>query len=108
MQPLTVILWEDVAGTPKALFSHIPYPLKVGDPLNLRCRLSRENGGRSEDLLVNGQFRVTAVGVDASLAPARQLLTVVSLGRPPTWRAVKKASQRRRLAPTIWGRTSVG
>ena len=107
MTPTTRVKLDDVNGTPMALLSDVPSPLRVGDPLGLRFRLTRENGGRHEVLEVRGQFRVTAVGFDAGVAPRRQLLTVESVGRPPTWVSVKKPPQRGRLAPAISPRTPV-
>lgn len=103
---LTCVKLDDVNGKPLALLSHIPAPLRIGDPLGLRFRLAR-TGTRNEVLHVDGQFRVIAVGFDASVAPPRQLLTLESVGKPPTWVSVRKAPQRGLLAPAISPRTPV-
>lgn len=104
---MTRVKLDDVNGQPMALLSDVPAPLRIGDPLGLRFRLTRQSGGRHEVLEVNGQFRVTAVGFDVSVVPRRQLLTLQSLGKPPTWVSVKKPSQRGLLAPAISPRTPV-
>lgn len=101
MDVVTIVRLDDVNGMPRAKLSGIPVPLKIGDPLGLKFRLTRQTGGRHEVLLVNGQFRVTAIGFDASTLPRRQLLTVESLGNPPTWQSVRKTPERRLLAPAV-------
>jgi hypothetical protein len=107
MVPTTRVKLDDVNGQPMALLSDVPTSLRIGDPLGLRFRLTRHSNARHEVLEVSGQFRVTAVGVDASVAPRRQLLTVESVGKPPTWVSIKKPPQRARLAPAIHPRTPV-
>ena len=107
MAPTTRVKLDDVNGQPMALLSDVPMPLRIGDPLGLRFRMTRQRGGRHEVLEVNGQFRVTAVGFDAGVTPRRQLLTLDSVGKPPTWVSVKKPPQRTSLAPAISPRTPV-
>lgn len=99
MDPLSLVKLEGVNGTPTVKISNLPCPLKIGDPLGLRFRITRQTGGRYEILEVNGQFRVTAVGFDGSTLPRRQLLSVESLSTPPRWRSIKKPPQGRPLAP---------
>jgi hypothetical protein len=99
---LSVVQLEDVNGKPKAKLD-LPGPLRLGDPVALRFKLERQHAGRTEILEVDHKFRVTAVGVDASSWPQRQLLALDSVDKAPTWRAVKKPpSVARRLgkAPT--------
>lgn len=104
---LSVAKLLDVKGQPTVMFD-LPGPLHVGEPVGLRFRIERQNGGRTEELVVDGQFRVTAVGVDAASGPARQLLSVESAGVVPTWRSIKKRSQKpRRLPPAVFPRTPV-
>ena len=107
---LTVVKLADVTGEPKFKLD-LP-SLRVGDPVRLPAlQVRRETlEGRHEVLDVESRiFRITAVGLDASSWPFRQLLSVeVSLGRPPTWRSVKKPPEgRRRLPPAIFPRTPV-
>lgn len=109
---LTILKLEDVAGEPKIKLD-LP-SLRVGDPVSLPAfRLERlTSEGRREVLEVtskSSRFRVTAVGLDASSAPPRQLLSVESVqGHLPSWRAVKKAPEaRRRLSPAIFPGTPV-
>ena len=99
---LSVVQLMDVTGQPKAKLD-LPGPLRLGDPVALRFRLERQHGGRTEVLEVAHKFRITAVGVDATSWPQRQLLALDSVDKAPTWRAVKKPpSVARRLgkAPT--------
>lgn len=110
---LTIVKLEDIAGEPKIKLD-LPGPLRVGDPISLpRFCVERTTAeGRREVLEVDHRhcrFRVTAVGLDASSGPTRQLLTVQSVqSPPPTWKAVKKRPEgRRRLAPTVYPRTPV-
>jgi hypothetical protein len=103
----TRIKLDDINGKPTVLLSGVPAPLRVGDPLGLRFRISRQTNGRSEVLEVNGQFRVSAVGFDLSVQPRRQLLTVESIGKPPTWVSVRRPPPRAPLAPAISPRTLV-
>lgn len=109
-QPLdlvSIIKLEDVNGCPVVKIGGIPGPLRVGDPIGLRFRVARVTHGRHEVLDVDGQFRVTAVGFDISTMPRRQLLTVESAQRPPTWRAVKKPLQEAILGLARHPRTPV-
>jgi hypothetical protein len=105
MDVLSIVKLDDVNGRPTALVSALPCPLKIGDPIGLRFKIRRESQGRSELLTVTGQFRVVAVGFDGSTLPRRQLLTVESIGKPPTWVSVKRAQPRGALAPAISPRT---
>jgi len=104
---LSIVKLLDVKGQPTAKLD-LPGLLRIGDPLGLRFRIERQNGGRTEELAVDGQFRVAAVGVDASSGPSRQLLSVEAAGAVPTWRSIKKRSQKpRRLPPATFPRTPV-
>lgn len=107
MDLVSIIKFDDVNGQPMVKLGGLPEPLRVGDPLGLRLRTTRITNGRHEVLDVNGQFRVTAVGFDASTMPRRQLLTVESVQKPPTWRAVKKPPQKPALSPARSPRTPV-
>ncbi len=103
---LTVVQLADVKGQPKAKLE-LPR-LQIGDPVGLRFQLNRRNGGRTEVLEVDGQFRVTARGVDASQGLPRQLLSAEAVGKAPTWRSVKNAAHgARRLGPAVFPRTPV-
>jgi hypothetical protein len=103
---LSVVKLLDVKGQP-AVKLDLPQ-LKIGDPVGLRFRVERQNGGRTEELPVDGQFRVIAVGTDASSGPPRQLLSVEAAGAVPTWRSIKKRAQGpRRLPPATFPRTPV-
>lgn len=104
---LSIVKLADVNGEP-VFKADLPGPLRNGDPLVLRCVLSRQTGGRSEVLEVDGMFRVDTVGFDTSTVPHRQLLSLVPSTKVPTWRSVKKRpAESRRLGPTVFPRTSI-
>lgn len=103
---LSLVRLLDVKGQPTV---KIDLPgLRVGDPVGLRFRIERANGGRTEELVVDGPFRVKAVGTDASSGPPRQLLSVEAAQGLPTWRSIKKKPQKaRRLSPAVSPKTPV-
>ncbi len=99
MTPASIVELGDVSGKPKVKMD-LPRML-VGHRIQLKFRLTRKNGGRSEVLDVDGEFVVRSVSFDASSGMARQLLSVESTEAAPSWRAVKKDSlpPPRRLGP---------
>lgn len=88
MTPSTIVELSDVHGNPKVKM--ILPQVHIGHRIHLHFRLSRQNGGRSEQLLVDGDFRVTSASLDASTGVAHQVITVDSVMTPPSWKAVKK------------------
>lgn len=96
----------DVNGKPK-IRKDLPGPLRLGDRIRLGFRLQRVTSGRTEQLEVLGEFRVSAVGFDAVGAP-RQIIQVEAVGKTPTWRSVKKQPvAARRMAPARFDKTEV-
>lgn len=85
----------------------LPAPLRLGDKLTLRFRLKRANGGRMEVLDVNGEFRICSLSFEAGTN--RQMLSVESAsGVVPSWRAVKRTPEFKRVIPPARSpRTSV-
>jgi len=105
---LSIVKLSDVRGEPAAKLD-LPGPLRIGDPLGLKFRIERQEGGRTQELVVDGQFRVTAVGIDTASGNQRQLLNVeTARGKPPVWRSVKNHSEpSRRLSPARFPRTPI-
>lgn len=104
---LSVIVLSDVNGSPRAKLE-LPSGLRVGDPIALKFNLQRSQAGRTEVLEVDHKFRVTAVGIDATSWPSKQLLSLDSVEKAPTWRAIKKRPERARsLGPARFPRTPV-
>lgn len=105
---LTLLLLSDVNGSPIAKLD-LPEVLRVGDPVAVRFRLNRTNGGRSETLEVDHLVRVMSVKYDATRQQVQRTLTVeTAQGRVPTWRSVKRsADPSRRLGPARHPRTPV-
>lgn len=102
----SIVKLSDVNGEPKVI-TDLPQ-LKIGDPIALRFRSGRSSAGRYEVLEVNGRFRVTMVGYDASGTVRKQLLSVDCIDKPPTWRSVKKPlSTARRLGPAVFPPTPI-
>ncbi len=104
---LSVVKLADVKSQPTAKLD-LPGGRRIGDTIRLLFRIERQNGGRTEELRINGLFRVTAVGLDSAGGPTRQLLSVEAVDRPPTWVSVKNRSQQpSRLPPAVFPRTPV-
>jgi hypothetical protein len=104
---LSIVKLLDIKGEPVVKLD-LPNPLGVGDPVGLQFRIERQNGGRTEELVVDGQFRVMARGVDAASGLPRQLLSVEPTGPVPHWRSIKNHAQKaRRLPPATFPRTPV-
>lgn len=66
----------------------LPAPLHIGTRLKLRFPIQRRNGGRTEVLTVDGEFKVTGVVIDAR-GDAKQLVSVAAVGAAPTWKSIK-------------------
>jgi len=104
---LTIVKLADVKSQPTAKLE-LPGSRRIGDTIRLHFRIERHNNGRTEELRVNGLFRVTAFGLDSADGPTRQLLSVEAVDRPPTWRSVKNSVQEApRLSPAIFPRTPI-
>lgn len=100
MNQASIVELTDVPGCSRVKMD-LPVPLRLGDRITLAFQLRRNLGGRSEVLDVTGEFRVTSVAFDTSNGPARQILKVDSLGKAPTWRAVKKQpAGTKKIGPT--------
>jgi hypothetical protein len=102
---MTLLELSDVVGKPKVKMN---LPLcQLGHRVQLHFCLRRKNAGRVETLDVRGQFRVMAVGLDAASMPQRQVLAVEAVGKTPSWQAVKKASEWKRVLPPAIARRTV-
>lgn len=101
----SIVKFEDLKDSPSVRIE-LPAPLPLGTRINLCVTLRRRHGGRTEELRVNGEFRVATVSINATGAP-RQLLTVASTGVAPTWKAVKNSTGKKKLALTRSPRTEV-
>ena len=98
MNHASVIILAEVAGVPRVKM-HLPTQLRLGDRLPLHFRIKRTNAGRSEVLEVNGDFRVTSLSYEPGTF--RQILEVetASTGKVPSWRAVKRTPEFKRVIP---------
>lgn len=95
MLPPTLLDLTDVPGCPRVKLV-LPVPMRLGDRVRLAFKLRRQNGGRSEVLEVNGDFRVQS----AHLSVEHQSLSVEALGKAPAWKAVRREGLAvRRLPP---------
>ena len=93
----TLLKLEDFDGLAPIRIS-LPAPLHIGTKLKLRFPIQRKNGGRTEVLNVDGEFKVTAVVIDAR-GDAKQLVSVAAVGAAPTWKSIKNPATRK-LNPT--------
>ena len=95
MVPASLVVMSEVIGAPRIKLE-LPSTLRLGDKLALKFKLKRTNQGRSEVLEVQGDFRVSSVSYDGM----RQILEVETVvGKVPSWRAVKRSSEPRRIVP---------
>jgi hypothetical protein len=99
----SLVLLSDVVGA--LVKMSLPGHLRVGDRVSLKFTLRRKNGQRTEELSVDGDFRVREVRFDAK--SSRQVLAVEAAQKAPAWRAIKNVSTARRLAPTHFPPTEV-
>lgn len=105
MNVSTMVQFSDVTGEPVVKMT-LPAALRLGDRLALKFTLQRRNGARTEELNVDGEFRVTSVVYDPRVQ-LRQTVTVESTRKPPVWRAVKNGRSVRLLGPTHFPPTEV-
>lgn len=106
MNLASVVVLSDVAGVPKVKMD-LPSPLRLGDRLTLRFRVKRTNSGRAEVLDVDGEFRISSLRFEPG--SNRQILDVETTGKVPSWRAVKKTPEFKRVIPPAKSpRTMVG
>jgi hypothetical protein len=106
MQPTTILVFSDLKDSPRVAKS-LPDTLRIGDHLVLDLTVRRKNGGRTEELRVNGEFRVTSSVLDARTTPQR-LVSVEALRVAPIWKAVKNPpSWARKMPPARFPRTRV-
>lgn len=102
----SLVKFDDLKDSPTIRMS-LPGPIPIGTRLILNCYVQRKNGPRTEELKIQGEFRVQTSCLDASRA-GRQLLTVSSTGIAPSWKAVKNpAPVRRKVPPARAPRTEV-
>jgi hypothetical protein len=93
----TLLKLDDVEDLAPVRIS-LPAPLHIGSRLKLRFPIQRRNGGRTEVLNVDGEFKVTSVLIDAR-GGAKQLISVAAVGAAPTWKSIKNPAIRK-LNPT--------
>lgn len=92
----SVVEISDLKDSPK-LRVNLPSPLLIGSKLSLICRLHRKRGPRTEELSIQGEFRVVSCVFD--VANQRQLVSIETTQVAPVWRSIRNPPQRR-LAPT--------
>jgi hypothetical protein len=103
----SIIEFTEVAGQPKVRLD-LPGPLRLGERVRLKFTLRRKNATRTEELKIEGEYKVTAVEIDASGAYPRQLLSVETTTVRPTWKSIKNDPPfRLRLPPARFPRTVV-
>lgn len=107
MDTTTVLTLSDVRDNPKVM-KVIVGPLRMGDHIYLKFLLRKKTGNRTEELRVDGEFRVSKVSFDTRGAAQRQLLVVEALGVTPIWKGVKNEPQwKRKMPPAIASRTII-
>jgi hypothetical protein len=101
----SLLTLSDVKDAP-VVRKELPGPLRLGDMLLLRFVVRRRHGKRTEELRVDGEYRVTSVAFDARFG-THQVVSVEATKVTPSWRSVKNVPERRVLPPARAPRTVV-
>ena len=102
---LTQITLTDVNGKP-SVKTDLPR-LRLSDRVKLSFKLQRANGGRLEQLDVDGEFRVSKAILDASGGLPHPVLELEATGISPTWKSIKGTKICKSLAPAKNPRTPI-
>lgn len=102
MDPISLLTFSDLKGL--VVRKMLPVPIRIGDSINLEATIRRVRNRRTEEAVLNGEYRVTQVSWDARGPYLHQCVTVEATKVAPVWKSVRSAPKRTRLAPT---RTSV-
>lgn len=95
----SIVIFSEVKEA--SVHMELPSLLPIGERIKLHLTLRRRNKHRSEELHVEGEYRVTETSVDATYAPPKQIVRVEATKVAPAWKAVRNPSSlRRTLSPT--------
>ncbi len=83
----THVVLADVEGQP-FFRKDLPAPMRLGDTLRLEARLLRKHNRRTEELRLQGEFKIVEVAFDGH-ARTRQVLKIEAKGLSPSWRAIR-------------------
>lgn len=107
MHAPSIVTLVDLKDLPKVA-KDLPAPLVIGTHIFLQFALRRRTGTRTEELHVDGEFRVVSSTIDARGPLPRQLVDVEATGVAPIWKAVKNTpAWARKLPPAKSPRTVV-
>jgi len=96
----SIITFSDLKDEPSVRIE-LPALLPIGERIKLKLVLRRKNGTRTEELRIEGEYRVTGTSIDATYAPAKQALKVEATKVSPSWKAVRNPMvPTRNLPPT--------
>ena len=98
MEASSVVVLEDLKDNPR-VFKDLPSPLRIGDHVFLQFLLRKRVGPHTEELHVDGEFKITGIKIDARGSIPRQHLLVASTGVAPMWKRVKQAASKARTLP---------
>ncbi len=103
----SLLVLTDLRGQPSVRIT-LPGPLRIGDPIRLSFKLRRKlPQGRHEELNVQGEVRVSRIGIDTTRgAGCLQVVSAEWIGPPPSWKAIKRPLGRT-LPPARAPRTPV-
>lgn len=88
----SVVSFSDVKDSPKLRMS-FPALLPIGYHIKISTVARRKNGHRSEEMKIEGEFRVVSSSLDTR-GDVKQEVLLESLQVVPVWRSVKKAPPR--------------
>jgi hypothetical protein len=93
----SIVDFSDVKDSPRVRMT-LPGPLTLGTRLIIRTLVRRKNGSRTEELRIDGDFKVVSSSFDVT-GSSRQLVTVEAVRVAPSWKAVRNVSASRRKPP---------
>jgi hypothetical protein len=94
--PMSIVEFGDLKDSP-SVHIPLPAPIPIGTRVQLALTLHRRNGTRTEELKVEGDYRVAAVSISVK-GGQRQQVVLESLGKAPAWRAVRN-NREKKLPP---------
>ncbi len=95
----SIVTLGDLKDNPSVKMD-LPGLIPIGEKLLLKFTIRRRLGSRTEELRVDGEFKVVSTSVDARGIP-RQFLVVEATKVAPTWKSIKNLPEPpRKLAPT--------
>jgi hypothetical protein len=93
----SIVEFTDVKDAPRVRMT-LPGPLSLGTKILLNLLVRRKNGNRTEELRIQGEFKVLTSAIDARGLP-RQVVSLEATKVVPVWKSVKTPEPPKRKPP---------